>query len=482
MTTENPPGIKMAILRNMIFLSHATPEDNEFARWLALQLANEGYAVWCDLTKLLGGEDFWKDIQEAIRTRSVRFLFVLSRSSNTKDGTLQELACAKAVASSLKAEIRDFIVALKIDDLPYAEVDIEIQRLNHVSFLVSWAAGLSKLLEKLEEDGVPKDPRFGAEAVCTWWKSQPTLSASQGLLQQPDLQLSNWYEVHRFPETLYLHDISRKKTGKIDFDVSGFSYPAAKITDLSFLSFAAADVLADELDSSIYITSSRAVPVSQIIDRSLPGIWTGLLNQMLRQGWERMMETEGFSVQRVAMRPTRFYFTKDKILNDRLHFIGIDGKRSYRDIVGYATRLGTRRYWHYAVSAKPEMSPFPHFVVRGHVVFSDAGDVLWDNAERSAKARRNQCKGWWNDEWRDRMLAITTHISGEDGNILIPMAPDQSIVLNGRPASFESPVTYQGVAEMDELLDDYYDDDEDEDRFEEVQADGSQQSQTDLPS
>ena len=89
MTTENPPGIKMAILRNMIFLSHATPEDNEFARWLALQLANEGYAVWCDLTKLLGGEDFWKDIQEAIRTRSVRFLFVLSRSSNTKDGTLQ---------------------------------------------------------------------------------------------------------------------------------------------------------------------------------------------------------------------------------------------------------------------------------------------------------------------------------------------------------------------------------------------------------
>jgi hypothetical protein len=80
------------------------------------------------------------------------------------------------------------------------------------------------------------------------------------------------------------------------------------------------------------------------------------------------------------------------------------------------------------------------------------------------------------------MLAITTHISDELGNIQIPMSPDQSIVLNGRPASFESPVTYQGVAEMDELLDDYYDDDEDEDRFEEIQADGSQQSQTDLPS
>jgi hypothetical protein len=27
-------------------------EDNEFTRWLALQLAGCGYRVWCDLTKL----------------------------------------------------------------------------------------------------------------------------------------------------------------------------------------------------------------------------------------------------------------------------------------------------------------------------------------------------------------------------------------------------------------------------------------------
>src|SRR5271156_973886 len=121
-----PVSTKASQERNMIFLSHATPEDNSFARWLALQLANEGYPVWCDLTKLLGGEDFWKDIQEAIRKRSIRFLFVLSRPSNTKEGTLQELACAKAVAAQVRSEIRDFIIALKIDDLPYSEVDIEI--------------------------------------------------------------------------------------------------------------------------------------------------------------------------------------------------------------------------------------------------------------------------------------------------------------------------------------------------------------------
>ena len=50
-------------MREMVFVSHANPEDNEFARWLALRLAGEGFPVWCDLTELLGGEDFWKDAE-----------------------------------------------------------------------------------------------------------------------------------------------------------------------------------------------------------------------------------------------------------------------------------------------------------------------------------------------------------------------------------------------------------------------------------
>jgi len=53
--------------QSMVFVSHANPEENEFARWLTLQLANEGYPVWCDVTKLLGGEKFWENIQDANR-------------------------------------------------------------------------------------------------------------------------------------------------------------------------------------------------------------------------------------------------------------------------------------------------------------------------------------------------------------------------------------------------------------------------------
>ncbi|MDZ4058210.1 MAG: toll/interleukin-1 receptor domain-containing protein, partial [Polynucleobacter sp.] len=53
------------IRRNLIFISHANPENNEFSRWLGLQLANEGYEIWSDVTKLIGGEQFWDSIEQA---------------------------------------------------------------------------------------------------------------------------------------------------------------------------------------------------------------------------------------------------------------------------------------------------------------------------------------------------------------------------------------------------------------------------------
>jgi len=39
-----------------IFLSHATPEDNEFTRWLAGKLVLAGYSVWYDLDRVKRGD------------------------------------------------------------------------------------------------------------------------------------------------------------------------------------------------------------------------------------------------------------------------------------------------------------------------------------------------------------------------------------------------------------------------------------------
>jgi len=170
-----------AVRRDMVFVSHANPEENEFARWLSLQLANEGYAVWCDVTKLLGGEKFWENIQDAIAKRTVKFVFALSRASNQKSGTLDELNYALGVEKKLGKDFRkDFIVTLKLDDLPYDDVYIGIQRRMHIDFSTSWATGLSSLLKRLKEDQIPKLASFNPDAVCSWWRSQAEFSAEQG--------------------------------------------------------------------------------------------------------------------------------------------------------------------------------------------------------------------------------------------------------------------------------------------------------------
>ncbi|MGH2561119.1 MAG: TIR domain-containing protein [Thermomicrobiales bacterium] len=93
-------------------------------------MAHQGYPVWCDLTKLLGGEDFWSDIETVIRERTAKVLYVLSRSSNHRDGTLRELSVAQAVERS--CHIDDFIIPLKIDDLPHADINIRLHHLNAV--------------------------------------------------------------------------------------------------------------------------------------------------------------------------------------------------------------------------------------------------------------------------------------------------------------------------------------------------------------
>jgi TIR domain len=91
--------------RDTVFVSHANPEDNTFALWLTLRLGEMGFKVWCDLTKLIGGETFWDKAEDAIRNSTAKFLYVLSRTSNSKDGVLRELQLAQALPRATRLRI-----------------------------------------------------------------------------------------------------------------------------------------------------------------------------------------------------------------------------------------------------------------------------------------------------------------------------------------------------------------------------------------
>ncbi len=71
--------------RDIVFISHATPEDNDFTIWLASRLQLLGYKVWIDKNGLLGGEKFWEEIDQVIRYKAIKVLLVYSQNICQKD-------------------------------------------------------------------------------------------------------------------------------------------------------------------------------------------------------------------------------------------------------------------------------------------------------------------------------------------------------------------------------------------------------------
>jgi hypothetical protein len=175
-------------LRDLVFISHANPEDNDFALWLGAKLTLMGYRVWSDLTRLIGGEEFWDDIEEAIRKHSAKVVVCLSRIAQKKKGVLDEIACAVGAERSMGLE--NFVVPIRIDSLPFSEVRANVGRKNIIDFHGNWAKGLSALVGAFERDAVPRPIENGESAVSLL--SRFNASAQLRLIEAEDQLQANW--------------------------------------------------------------------------------------------------------------------------------------------------------------------------------------------------------------------------------------------------------------------------------------------------
>ncbi len=439
-------------MRNMVFVSHANPEDNEFALWLSLQLAREGYPVWCDLTKLLGGEDFWRDAETAIRVRTAKFLYVLSRTSNEKEGPLGELQIAKNVQRD--DGLRDFIIPLLIDDLPPRLVNIRLANINLIPFRDGWAPALAQLLKKLEEDGVPKDARFSPAAVAQWWREQ--FRPDAGVHQKPEPLMSNWFPLTTLP-MLYFHELSRSGIGPLTVP-DDLPYPAMQ-HEQYLVAFAPAQSFAGRLGPEISISSSRAWPVAPDQRGDGPPPWTAMqerdgLTRLLRQAWQHMLRVRGLPTYIFANGAVAFYFRKEMVPNDEIRFLGANGNPTSRAILGYRTLKGSDgavrglRYWHFALQAKSMVTPFLGFAMKPHVLFSSDGWSIWDSKDRLHRARRSQCRNWWNDTWRDRLLATVCWLANDGQTIRLPVGEGLWINVASAPFLVTGVVSYSDEAAL----------------------------------
>lgn len=430
------------VSRDMLFISHANPEDNDITRWLALQLAKDGYGVWCDLTKLLGGENFWKDAEEAIRSRTIKFIYVLSRTSNEKEGPRNELQIAKNVARK-DAALHDFIIPLHIDDLPHGEVNVLLTSINSIPFGKSWAKGYAQLLEVLEREGIPKNPNFNPAAVLSWWRAQ--FSAERGVKREPDTYLSNFLRIKSTPDALWLHTLARSvPRGAVEPErrlaYSGF------MDGIDLVTFASPDDIKPALGESVSIVESNSFLVPDVLSGKTPfDVRKGryFLSRLLRECWERWIGASALGEYALSNRANCYFFKKGDLPNFDVPFTNLEGKQTYRSVVGYATQSdGSKRYWHFAVQARPVLSPSLGYLISSHVIFTSDGVTPWSSHSTMHSARRRQCKSWFNPEWRDRLLATLHWLSQGSPTLSVPVGSGVSIEVSVTPDQFESEISY----------------------------------------
>jgi TIR domain len=430
----------------MLFISHATPEDNQFAMWLALRLAAEGYPVWCDLTKLIGGEPFWREIESAVRERSCRFLFVLSKHSNANEGTRDELELAATVRKQLEDD--HFIIPLRVDAFSCSNTNIRIHQLNVVDFVPNWMTGFQRLLERLQDDKVQKDERFGIDAVSVWWRQQ--FGEDEGISETEDIYLTNRLELTSIPSSINLIGLESEPSRDLNPDDAPFPLAAHKRMLVSFAD--ARDLLPFlERNKLHFDEGSQRLDSETFLDRGLyPALESrmakNLVRYLLRQGFDRFATSKGLKQYSLSNKRKLHWFPQGLVDGDKITFGLPSGGSSWKAVVGYKTikaKEGTTRIrnWHFGIEAVPRIG-FDRFIsVLPHVVFSENGQ-LYESSRRQHSSRRRQCKSWYNNDWRDRILATLWHLSGGKDTISMQLGSEAFASFFAYPEEVSSPVSY----------------------------------------
>ena len=152
-----------AVSRDVIFISHANPEDNESTVWLGARLTAAGYEVWADMLRLRGGQDWQRRLEDALRNKACKVLLVGTEHGAQKQGVRNEIQIAHNVGKNIGDT--DFIIPLRLAnfDAPFL-----IAHAQYIEFKKSWTDGLAELLERLEQT-------TAFLAIAIWPLKQPAI-------------------------------------------------------------------------------------------------------------------------------------------------------------------------------------------------------------------------------------------------------------------------------------------------------------------
>jgi len=406
--------------RNLVFVSHANPEDNDVALWLATRLAARGYQVWSDVTRLLGGEIIWDSIEEAIRVRAAKVIVLLSRRGHQKPGLLDEVNVA--VATERSEALTRFVIPLRIDDLPFGEIRANLARKNVIDGSENLASALARILTIFREDHVFAEP--GTDA--SWLERAQVRPLVQAAHDEWSVLYENKLEVVAWPKS-----IRKFRDGAAASRGSGFpTHPVAG----GIVTFEDWNVIAQTIGGHVQRIGEAVFDLSHnsnalalvFSDRAEAVRATAAL---LRQAWDRACQTAGLEPFVLANNNACWFLRSGFQNANRVHYRNLRGVERQKALVGRSPRRGV--YWHFAIEARPSVFDGAIRVVP-HVVFSIDGRTPLGSQDRQHALRRSFCRNWWNSRWRDLLSAMLSHIAAGSETISLPVSQNNVIKVSAR--------------------------------------------------
>lgn len=436
-----------------LFISHANPEDNDFALWLSAKLRASGYQTWVDLENLRGGSIIWEEIEEAIRYRSAKFIFLQSEASLKRSNVLNEVDLAVSVER--KRSLKNFVIPIRVDKSPFDDTYIALRRKLLIDCSSDWKRGLISLLKILDEDCIPRTESVTSIDFQHWRKE----SKAVGVLEhRPDEYISNWYEVIKFPEFLAWSSLCTK-VGQVENSIS--------IVDNNVNFFFSNEIRNDNKSANTGTIELEAFMQGTTLDNLAfsrrQARW--IVSRLTRQAWDNTMTDLGLCPYRLSGYRTAWYWPDNKLKEKKISYVDAFGINHSRLLVGRSRKYNV--CWHFAVEAKLNFDRFHKIILRPHVVFTKDGNVPLDSPKLMHRLRRSFCKNWWNDRWRDLIGTYVQSIAAT--GTLTLRSGDSHILVDACPIIFVSPLTssLDKASAEEGVIDDVSEDLEDDTELEE---------------
>jgi TIR domain len=190
--------------RSVVFISKATPGDDEFALWLAPKLEAAGYEVFADILTLEPGMRWRKEITSTLQTRAIKMLLCCRNSTLESDGVGEEIG----IAADLAKELADpkFTIPLRLE--PFKKI-FGIGELQYVDFVRGWAEGLEKLVATLKRQKVPCNaPNIQINPNWEIYRRRGAIP----IQNEPERLTSNWLRIIEVPDAIRYFE----PTGAVD--------------------------------------------------------------------------------------------------------------------------------------------------------------------------------------------------------------------------------------------------------------------------